>query len=129
MNGSEIVTHGIRVSVNAQFSPRQSQPDSHHWMYVYTITITNERDDTVQLLTRHWTITNGDAKTQIVQGPGVVGKQPILAPGQSFGYSSACPLDTEYGCMHGYYTFADHAGTRFRAEIAPFSLAQLALVH
>jgi len=129
MVGSEIISNGIRVTVNSEYSPSQSQPENNNWLYIYTITISSERHDTVQLLNRHWTITNGDGKTQVVQGPGVVGKQPVLAPGQSFSYSSACPLDTEYGCMHGFYTFADKEGDTFSADIAPFSLAQAELVH
>jgi ApaG protein len=77
----------------------------------------------VQLVSRHWIITDGDGRTEEVQGPGVVGEQPVLQPGESFEYSSFCPLPTKIGSMHGTYQMVTAAGSRFDAEIAPFSLA------
>jgi len=129
MTGSEIVTHGIRITVMSEYNANQSHPEHNQWLYIYTITINNERSDTVQLLDRHWTITNGNGETEIVKGPGVIGQQPIIKAGQSFQYSSACPLDTELGCMHGHYTFVTNNNEKFTADIAPFSLAQADLVH
>ena len=80
--------------------------------------------DTVQLMSRHWIITDGMGKVEDVQGPGVVGKQPVLAPGQSFEYTSGCPLTTPFGSMHGTYQMVNQAGEKFDIEIAPFTLTE-----
>ncbi|HEY7055153.1 MAG TPA: Co2+/Mg2+ efflux protein ApaG, partial [Vicinamibacterales bacterium] len=85
---SEAVTRGIRVHVESEYAPERSQPSQRQWFFVYTITISNESSDTVQLLTRHWIITDGTGHVEQVQGPGVVGKQPVLAPGEAFTYTS-----------------------------------------
>ena len=98
---SEAVTHGVRVSVRARFVPERSNPGDGEWFFAYSIEITNESDRTVQLLSRHWIITDADGKVEEVRGPGVVGQQPILGPGQSFEYTSACPLITSFGVMQG----------------------------
>jgi ApaG protein len=119
---SDAVTNGIRVEVLARYSPDNSQPVQDEWMFEYTVRITNQGTETVQLLSRHWIITDGLDHTEEVTGPGVVGEQPVLAPGQSFQYSSWCPLKTPIGMMHGTYEMERSDGTRFDIEIAPFGL-------
>lgn len=103
--------------------PERSNPDKGAWFFAYTVLVTNEGEDTVQLVSRHWIITNADGEVEEVRGPGVVGAQPVLAPGESFEYTSACPLPTAFGTMHGSYQMVTEAGERFDAEIAPFSLS------
>jgi ApaG protein len=119
---SEAVTSGVRVAVRARFIPERSNPGDGEWFFAYTITIANESDRTVQLLSRHWIITDGDGKVEEIRGPGVVGQQPILNPGQSFEYSSACPLQTPFGVMQGTYQMVTPSGDHFDIAIAPFSL-------
>jgi ApaG protein len=109
--------------------PDRSDPEQGSWFFAYEVRIANEGELTVQLLTRHWIITNAEGKTQEVEGPGVVGKQPVLEPGDSFEYASTCPLDTAYGTMHGSYLLVTDAGERFEAEIAPFLLGEPGSVH
>lgn len=129
MPKSEAITNGIHIKVHSQYSEEHSKPEENHWFFLYTITISNKSQQTVQLLRRHWTITDGNGKAQIIEGPGVVGEQPTLAPGQSFQYTSACPLLTEVGSMYGYYTLTTSDGEEFKADIAPFSLSQAKLIH
>jgi ApaG protein len=129
MSSSEAVTRGVRVKVHAEFSPSHSHPNQNRWFFLYTITITNESDVTVQLLTRHWTITDASAEVQEVRGPGVVGKQPVLEPGRSFEYTSGCPLPTPYGSMKGTYQMVTADGDPFDAEIAEFVLRAPFTVH
>ena len=119
---SRAVTRGIRVDVRARFIPERSSPSENEWFFAYTITIANEGTESVQLLNRHWVITDADGKVEEVRGPGVVGQQPWLAPGQSFQYTSFCPLRTPFGTMHGSYQMVGPSGS-FDVEIAPFSLA------
>jgi ApaG protein len=119
---SEAVTSGVRVAVRARFIPERSNPGDGEWLFAYTIRITNESAQTVQLLSRHWVINNADGKVEEVRGPGVVGQQPILGPGQSFEYTSACPLGTSFGVMQGTYQMVTPSGDRFDIAIAPFSL-------
>ena len=119
---SEAVTYQIRVEVLARYSPEHSQPVQDEWMFEYTVRITNAGAETVQLLSRHWIITDGLGHTEEVRGPGVVGEQPVLEPGQSFKYSSWCPLKTPIGTMHGTYQMARTNGSQFDIEIAPFGL-------
>ena len=98
-------------------------------MFQYTVRITNLGTDTVQLLNRHWTITDAADHVEEVRGPGVVGAQPVLAPGESFKYSSWCPLKTPTGMMRGTYQMAASNGERFDIEIAPFALRARYTVH
>lgn len=126
---SEAVTRGIRVAVDCEHDPSRSRPQEGEWFFVYTITITNEGDETVQLLSRHWIITDAGGKVEEVRGPGVVGEQPVLAPGESFEYSSGCPLPTSFGQMHGTYQLLSETGKRFEVEIAPFTLSEPYTVH
>jgi ApaG protein len=126
---SEATTYGIRVQVVARYSPERSQPTGNKWFFLYTVTISNESADTVQLLTRHWIITSGTGDVEEVRGPGVIGKQPTLAPGESFEYTSGCPLETSFGVMEGSYQMITADGNRFDAKIAPFALSEPYTVH
>jgi ApaG protein len=121
---SAALTHGIRVTVQSLYLPEQSSPRDDRYVFAYTITISNEGDAAAQLRTRHWIITDGRGVTEEVRGDGVVGEQPMLAPGQTFQYSSGCVLTTPVGTMHGSYRFRRHDGSSFDAQIAPFSLAR-----
>ena len=109
--------------------PDQSRAEAKRWFWVYHIRIENRRDDTVQLLTRHWLITDGTGHIEEVRGPGVVGKQPTLKPGDSFEYTSGCPLPTPFGVMEGTYQMVTQNGERFDAKIAPFTLSEPYTVH
>jgi ApaG protein len=123
---SEAITRNIRVRVQAQYDPSRSLPHQNQWFFLYTVNITNEGSDTVQLVSRHWIITDGMGKVEEVQGPGVIGKQPRLTPGQSFEYTSGCPLTTPFGSMHGTYQMVmlNQASEQFDVEIAPFTLTE-----
>ena len=129
MFSSEAVTRGIRVSVEAVYSPPHSRPSQQQWFFVYTIEITNEGAETVQLVSRHWIITDAEGHVEEVRGPGVVGQQPVLAPGESFTYTSGCPLTTPFGKMEGTYQMLTSDGTAFDAAIAPFTLSEPYTVH
>lgn len=126
---SEAVTNSIRVEVMSRHSPENSRPLQGEWVFQYTVRITNQGSETVQLLSRHWIITDAMDHTEEVKGPGVVGEQPVLAPGQSFKYSSWCPLKTPTGMMRGTYQMVRGGGNRFDIEIAPFALTARYTVH
>ena len=128
-SSSEAVTNNVRVEVESQYAPDHSQPFQNHWFFHYTVKITNEGDDTVQLLSRHWVITDASGHTDEVKGPGVVGEQPVLAPGESFGYTTGCPLKTTSGVMRGTYSMVSESGEHFDVEIAPFALHEPYTVH
>src|SRR5215212_6443812 len=117
---SDAVTNDIRVEVVSRHSPENSRPLQDEWVFQYTVRITNQGSDPVQLLSRHWIITDALEQTKEVIGPGVVGEQPVLAPGESFKYSSWCPLSTPTGRMHGTYQMVGPGGRQFDIEIAPF---------
>jgi ApaG protein len=93
-------------------------------MYAYRVTISNEGDTSARLVSRHWIITNAHGVQDHVEGPGVIGETPNLAPGQSFEYTSGCPLDTAMGTMHGSYRMVEPDGGTFDADVAPFTLAE-----
>ena len=126
---SEAVTRGVRVHVESEYAPERSQPAQGQWFFLYTITIANEGSERVQLLTRHWIITDGTGHVERVDGPGVVGKQPTLAPGESFTYTSGCPLETPFGVMEGTYRMVTDRGEQFDVKIAPFTLSEPYTVH
>jgi len=126
---SDAVTHGIRVEVLSRHSPENSRPRQGEWVFEYTVRITNQGADTVQLISRHWIITDATDHIEEVKGPGVVGEQPVLAPGESFKYSSWCPLKTPTGTMRGAYHMVRASGDRFDIEIAPFALKARYTVH
>jgi ApaG protein len=124
MPSSEAVTRNIRVHVESQFDPRRSRPSQNQWFFLYTVRITNEGSETVQLISRHWIITDAMGKVEEVRGPGVVGNQPVLAPGEGFEYTSGCPLTLPFGSMHGTYQMVNEQKEQFDIEIAPFMLAE-----
>ena len=119
---SEAVTNNIRVEVLSRYAPENSRPYEDEWVFEYTVRITNQGTDTVQLLTRHWIITDALDHTEEVKGPGVIGEQPVLGPGESFKYLSWCSLKTPMGMMHGTYQMIARGGAKFDIEIAPFGL-------
>jgi len=128
MQGSQALTRGVRVEVAAQYSPEHSRP-GNRWFFLYTITITNEGEETVQLVSRHWVITDGAGKVEEVRGQGVVGEQPVLDPGNSYQYTSGCPLPTPFGSMEGSYQMLTGSGERFDADIGRFSLREPGAIH
>jgi ApaG protein len=121
---SEATTRGIRIRVISSYLPERSEPERSQWFFMYDVEIANLGSETAQLVSRHWIITDANGEVQEVKGPGVVGKQPILKPGQSFRYTSGCPLATCFGTMQGTYQMVTDAGERFDAEIAAFSLGE-----
>ena len=120
---SKETTRGICIRVSAKYSPEHSDPPRQLWRFIYTVTITNESNDQVQLISRHWVITDAANHIEEVKGLGVVGRQPTLHPGESFEYSSNCPLRTPFGTMHGTYQMVAGDGNRFDATIAEFTLS------
>lgn len=116
------VTADIEVVVRPQFSQEQSQPEKSKFFWTYNVEITNRGAETVQLRTRHWEITDGNGQRQDVRGPGVVGEQPVLKPGETFRYASGCPLTTPQGIMVGQYEMVTADGARFSVAIPAFSL-------
>ncbi|WP_336978034.1 Co2+/Mg2+ efflux protein ApaG [Altererythrobacter fulvus] len=121
------ITQGITVRVAVNFMPDQSRVEAGKWFWVYHIRLENDSDETVQLLSRFWRITDGRGMVNIVQGEGVVGETPVLAPGRSHDYVSGCPLTTPHGSMEGHYTFRRLDGARegelFEVAIPFFPLA------
>ncbi len=117
------ITAGVTVRVSVNFMPEQSRIEAGRWFWVYHIRLENGREDMVQLRTRHWRITDSRGMVNIVDGEGVVGETPVLAPGQTHDYVSGCELTTNYGAMEGHYTFARPDGTLFEVAIPYFPLA------
>ncbi|WP_333605089.1 Co2+/Mg2+ efflux protein ApaG [Novosphingobium sp.] len=117
------ITDGLTVRVAVNFLPEQSRIEAGKWFWVYHIRIENGTDRTLQLMTRHWRITDGNGEVSTVEGEGVVGEQPMLQPGASHDYVSGCPLSTPHGSMEGHYTFRRGDGSLFRALIPFFPLA------
>jgi ApaG protein len=126
---SEAVTNGIRVAVISEYAPDRSNPAAQEWFFLYTITITNEGRETVQLLSRHWIITHETGNIEEVKGTGVIGEYPTLSPGESFTYTSACQLPTATGTMKGTYQMVDRSGQSFDVTIAAFTLSAPYTVH
>jgi ApaG protein len=126
---SEATTEDVRVEVMARYSPENSRPLEGEWVFQYTVRITNQGQESVQLLNRYWLITDATAHIDEVRGPGVIGRQPVLGTGQSFQYSSWCPLKSPTGMMQGRFEMEREDGTRFDAEIAPFGLRARYTVH
>ena len=115
-------TRGVTVRVSVSYLPEQSEPQRGRWFWAYHIRLENEGDETVQLLTRHWVITDGRGARHSVEGEGVVGEQPVIEPGASFDYVSGCPLATPSGAMQGSYQMVREDGAVFAVEIPRFSL-------
>lgn len=120
---SDTTTQGIRVQVESLYDEDRSAPQENYYFFAYRVRISNVGDRPAQLLSREWIITDATGYQQHVQGPGVVGEQPVLAPGEAFEYTSFCPLSTPVGSMHGTYRMVREDGESFDAVIAPFSLA------
>ena len=118
----EAETAGIRVRVEPSYLPEQSNPEEDYYFWAYAIEITNLGTEVVQLESRHWRITDANGRTEEVRGPGVIGEQPTLAPGESFSYSSGCPLSTPQGLMVGSYQMVSNEGRRFEFAVPAFSL-------
>lgn len=121
---SDTTTHGIRVGAAAFYLPRASKPDDGLYRFGYRIVIVNSSDQTVQLIDRHWDIIDGEGEMHTVDGEGVVGEQPVLAPGEAFKYESFAELPTPWGTMEGYYGVADETGEMLRVDIGRFYLTQ-----
>ena len=117
------------VTVETRFVVGESDPGSQRYVFAYTITIENTGEQPAQLMNTRWLITNGEGQKQEVQGPGVVGKQPRISPGESFRYTSAAILETAVGTMQGHYEFQSNDGAMFRVPISVFSLAMPNAVH
>ena len=120
---SDATTRGIRVQVESSYLPERSVPSERQYLFTYRVRIANLGDEAATLVSRRWQITDGDGRTHVVEGPGVVGEQPHLAPGEAFEYSSYCPLPTTIGTMEGTYSMLTDSGESFDACIAPFFLA------
>ena len=118
----EATTRRIRVSVKPVFLDEQSAPDEDHYVWAYQVKIENDGIEPVQLLNRHWQITDARGQLQEVKGEGVVGEQPMLKPGEAFEYTSGTPLPTPSGIMFGSYEMETKTGERFSIEIPAFSL-------
>lgn len=119
----------IEVSVVARFLPEQSQPQAQRFAFAYTVTIRNRGNIAAQLLSRHWVITDANGKVQEVRGPGVVGEQPTLDPGESFEYTSGAVLETSLGTMHGSYQMRATDAHTFEAPITRFTLSVPRTLH
>ena len=119
----------VDVEVATRYLPEQSQPEQNRFAFAYTVTIANNGQQSAKLLSRHWLITDGDGRVQEVRGAGVVGQQPMIAPGESHTYSSGTVMATRVGAMQGSYQMLAEDGTRFDAPIAPFRLAVPGSLH
>lgn len=124
MNSSEATTRGIVVEVESSYVADRSDPMRNRWFFAYRIRISNHGDEVVQLMSRHWIITDAHGRVEEVKGPGVVGQQPVLEPGEAFEYTSFCPLATPFGTMEGSYEMVTEDGERFWAKIGQFTLSQ-----
>ena len=120
---STALTNGIMVTVKSEYIPERSSLSSRQYAFAYTVRIENQSDETTQLRSRHWIITDGNGVVQEVRGDGVVGAQPVLRPGENFEYTSWCVLATPSGTMRGTYQMMTDRGQAFDADIAPFRLA------
>ena len=129
MGNSKAVTRGVRIEVTTEYDPSRSFPEHNRWFYLYTVEISNDGSETVQLVSRHWIITDATGHVEEVKGPGVVGESPVLEEGESFEYTSGCPLTTPYGSMHGTYQMVTADGDRFDAKIGEFVLGQPQSLH
>ena len=126
---SDTTTRGIRVQVESRYLAEQSSPRDNQFLFAYHIRISNEGAIRTQLVSRRWVINDADGHVEHVHGPGVVGEQPVLEPGDVFEYTSFCPLKTSVGTMHGTYQMVTAEGEEFDARIAPFTLATPHAIH
>ena len=118
----EAITSDIKVQVVSKFIPEHTNPDIPRYFFAYWVTITNDSKTTIKLLDRHWEITDATGKLEVVDGEGVIGKQPIIRPGTSFSYNSFCPLETEFGMMTGHYQVKQEDGHFMKINIPKFQL-------
>jgi ApaG protein len=118
----EAETEGVIVRVRPSYLAGQSDPHEGRWVWAYQVEIENRGNQTLQLLARRWIITDASGHVETVRGPGVVGEQPVIAPGDSYSYASGCPLPTPSGTMEGAFTMTDATGRSFEAAIPAFSL-------
>jgi ApaG protein len=116
------ITRGISVTVLPRFMPEESSPEDNRYFFAYTVEIINTGLEKVQLKSRYWRITDERGQVQEVRGTGVVGEQPVLGPGESYSYTSGCPLPTPSGTMEGTYRMVTDDGETFEAQIPAFSL-------
>lgn len=126
---AESKKYEIAIELATQYLPDQSDPDAERYFFAYTVTVTNIGSVAVQLISRHWIITDAAGKVEEVRGLGVVGHQPLLKPGESFDYTSGCPLPTPVGTMRGSYQMVAEDGSRFEATIPEFVLAMPRTLH
>lgn len=124
-----IMSHAITISVNTQYLGHPVKPHENKYAFAYTVTIHNQGEETVQLLSRHWVIQDGNNEIQEVHGPGVVGQTPIIAAGKSFTYTSGTVVNTPVGVMRGSYQFIDARQRPFEVDIPLFRLAVEAILH
>lgn len=122
MSAYQAKTEGVLVRVTPTYLAHQSDPDQGRWVWAYAVEIENRRAEPVQLLTRHWIITDALGRIEEVRGPGVIGEQPVIAPGQVHRYTSGCPLAASSGMMAGSYGMAGPSGATFEVQIPAFSL-------
>lgn len=126
---SDTLTHRVRVQTESFYVPERSNPRNLEYFFAYRIRITNEGTDPVRLVSRHWIITDAHGQVEEVRGQGVVGEQPRLAPGETFEYTSACPLRTRFGTMQGAYQMIREDRLAFDAEIGQFNLLHPAVLN
>lgn len=123
------ITQGIQVEVEPEYLAEESSPEASQYVFAYHIRITNKGETEVQLMSRHWIITDGNGVVHEVKGPGIVGQQPKLKPGESHEYSSFCPLPTRTGNMRGSYQMVNNLGAKFDVRIPLFFLRDLSQLH
>ena len=126
---AESKKYQIIVSAYPQYVADQSDPEREHYLFAYTIRITNTGTVAAQLISRHWIITDGELRVEEVRGQGVVGEQPLIRPGETYEYSSGCQLETPVGTMRGNYQMVAEDGTSFEAEIPEFTLSIPRVLH
>ena len=119
---SEAITSGIKVQVVSKYISEHTNPDIPRYFFAYWVTIINETETAIKLMDRHWEITNSIGKLEVVDGEGVIGKQPIIKPGEAFSYNSFCPIDTEFGMMSGHYQVKREDGHFMKIKIPQFQL-------
>jgi len=124
-----VKTYDLTVRVSPEFVPDQSDPDERRFVFAYTVRISNTGERPTQVVSRHWIISDGDGRTQEVRGLGVVGQQPLIAPGQTFEYTSGCPLATPVGTMRGTFLCVGDDGVPFEVAIDEFMLAMPRTLH
>ena len=120
-HGSDTVTDGVRITVRPEFMDRQSSAEDKRFLFSYSVTIRNDGDARIRLATRFWRIIDADGEERVVEGPGVIGQHPELAPGDSFEYSSFCPMLTPWGTMEVHFTF-ERNGARLEVQVGRFYL-------